>query len=51
MSRYAVVCGVMVRRVALTFRIASRLCRAGRAVTGMALQKDEEENNNLHGVV
>ena len=29
----------MERRVALTFRTASRLCRAGRAVTGMALQK------------
>jgi hypothetical protein len=26
-----------------------RLCRAGRAVTGMALQIDEEENNNLMG--
>jgi hypothetical protein len=40
MFRYAVVCGVMVGRVALTFRTASRLCRAGRAVSGMALQKD-----------
>jgi hypothetical protein len=35
----------------LTFRTASRLCRAGRAVTGMALQKDEEENNNRHGPI
>ena len=41
----------MERRVALTFRTASRLCRAGRAVTGMALQKVEEENNNRHGLV
>jgi hypothetical protein len=51
MFRYAVVCGVMVGRVALTFRTASKLCRAGRAVIGMALQKDEEENNNRHGLV
>ena len=35
----------------ISIEIHPRLCRAGRAVTGMALQKDEEENNNRHGLL
>jgi hypothetical protein len=31
----------------LTFRTASKPFRAARAVTGMALQKREEENKNV----
>jgi hypothetical protein len=40
------------RDISIEFNLSlRRLWRAARAVTGMALQKDEEESNNRHGLV